>query len=80
MNKLKKNGFQARSKAHTIIYWITIRIVATETAVGAVWDLCQIPFVVDVFEKLGYPTYFLTFMGIWKAPGAIVLVVPNYLP
>lgn len=71
-------SFPAQSRVQTITYWIATGIVALETAVGAVWDLWQIPFVIEVFEKLGYPAYFLTFMGIWKVPGAIVLIIPKY--
>jgi uncharacterized membrane protein YphA (DoxX/SURF4 family) len=27
--------------------------------------------------ELGYPSYFLVFMGLWKAPGAVVLLLPR---
>ena len=35
----------------------------------------RIDYVRDVVEHLGYPTYLLTIMGVWKLPGAVVLLV-----
>ena len=78
MNNAKQIRIPALSKISTITYWVVTALVGLETAVGAYWDLAQIPFVKDVFERLGYPLYFLTFMGIWKLPGAIVLLCPGF--
>ena len=52
--------------------------VAAELAVGGVWDLLRIDYVRDVVDHLGYPTYLLTIMGVWKIPGAIVLLIPRF--
>jgi len=66
------------AKGRIVAYWIITGIIATELAVGAVWDIMKIPFVKEVMEHLGYPDYFLTFMGLWKAPGVIVLLIPKF--
>jgi uncharacterized membrane protein YphA (DoxX/SURF4 family) len=61
-----------------IIYWVATVSVAGELAVGGVWDLLRIDYVRDVVEHLGYPTYLLTIMGVWKIPGAVALLIPRF--
>ena len=78
MNKTNQISMPAPSKGRAIIYWIATVLIGVETIVGAYWDIAQIDYVKDVFERLGYPLYFLTFMGIWKVFGAIVLFIPGY--
>lgn len=67
-----------RVKLKTITYWIATLIIAWELAAGGVWDVLQISYVRDVIVHLGYPTYFLTIMGVWKVPGAVALLVPGF--
>ncbi|HEX2285929.1 MAG TPA: DoxX family protein [Mycobacterium sp.] len=66
------------SRGRAIVYWIATVAVAAELAVGGIWDLLRIDYVRDVVEHLGYPTYLLTIMGIWKIPGAVVLLIPRF--
>jgi uncharacterized membrane protein YphA (DoxX/SURF4 family) len=61
-----------------IVYWVATVSVAAELAVGGVWDLLRIDYVRDVVEHLGYPTYLLTIMGVWKIPGAVALLIPRF--
>jgi uncharacterized membrane protein YphA (DoxX/SURF4 family) len=70
--------FAAGSRSRTIAYWITTVLLAAELAVGGVWDVLQIPYVRGVMERLGYPDYFLIILGVWKLPGAVVLLVPRF--
>lgn len=67
----------ASSLVKPIAYWVTTGLIVLETAVGAEWDLVRIPFVREIFGNLGYPLYLLTILGIWKIPGALVLVIPR---
>jgi len=74
------------SKMKVIGYWVTTILIALETLAGGVTDLMHGrtnlfsgPLVVDVVTSLGYPVYVLAILGIWKIPGAIVLVVPGFL-
>ena len=74
------------SKMKVICYWVTTILIALETLAGGVTDLMRGranllsgPRVVDVVTSLGYPVYLLAILGIWKIPGAIVLVVPGFL-
>jgi uncharacterized membrane protein YphA (DoxX/SURF4 family) len=66
----------ARTKL--IAYWIATGLFTTELLVGAVWDILRIPYVRNVVTDLGYPTYFLVLLGIWKLLGAAALLVPRF--
>jgi uncharacterized membrane protein len=68
----------AASRGRVAAYWVTTVLVAAELAVGGVWDLLRTDYVRDVVEHLGYPTYLLTIMGVWKLPGAVVLLVSRF--
>src|SRR5918997_3824989 len=69
---------RAFSRSLANVYWVATVSVAAELALGGVWDLARINYVRDVVEHLGYPAYLLTIMGLWKIPGAIVLLVPRF--
>ena len=63
------------TRGRSVAYWVTTVAVAAELAVGGVWDLLRTDYVRNVVEHLGYPAYLLTIMGVWKLPGAVVLLV-----
>ena len=63
------------SRGRSVAYWVTTVAVAAELALGGVWDLLRTDYVRNVVEHLGYPAYLLTIMGVWKLPGAVVLLV-----
>jgi uncharacterized membrane protein YphA (DoxX/SURF4 family) len=65
------------SRSRTIAYWIATVLVASEFALGGVWDLLRIPYVSTIMAHLGYPSYFAIFMGVWKVPGSVVMVLPR---
>lgn len=70
----------------TIGYWTATTLIALETLAGGIVDLTHgrtavfsgTP-VTDVVTSLGYPLYVLAILGVWKIPGAIVLVAPGFL-
>jgi uncharacterized membrane protein YphA (DoxX/SURF4 family) len=66
------------TRGRLVAYWVTTLAVAAELALGGVWDLVRIDYARDVIEHLGYPTYLLTFMGVWKVAGAAVLLIPRF--
>jgi hypothetical protein len=67
----------AFSWSRTIAYWVATGLLAANLAVGGVWDVLRAEYVRGVFEHLGYPDYFLVILGVWKVPGAVVLLVPR---
>lgn len=73
--------------AHTIVtrivpdraflYWTSTVLVAAELAVGGWWDVARTANVREVMAVLGYPTYFLVILGVWKLLGAVALLAPR---
>lgn len=60
------------------MYWLLTIAVSIELAAGALWDLLRIEYVRVVFAHLGYPLYLLVILGVWRIPGALVLLVPRF--
>jgi hypothetical protein len=68
----------ALTRTRRIAYWVTTSILAVETGVGGILDLARTQHVRMVVAHLGYPAYLLTILGLWKIPGAIVLLLPRF--
>jgi uncharacterized membrane protein YphA (DoxX/SURF4 family) len=71
-------------KMKIIAYWVTTVIIALELLAGGATDLLHGrevivagESVVEVFMHLGYPTYLLTILGVWKLLGAAALLAPR---
>jgi DoxX-like family len=58
-------------------YWFATIAVTAELAVGGIWDITRIRVVTTVVTRLGYPTYFLVLLGIWKELAAMAVIVPG---
>ena len=66
------------TKRNKIIYWIaTVWLALGMTATGIV-QLLQIDEEADSFERLGYPAYLMTLLGILKLPGVITVLIPKF--
>src|ERR1051325_1772247 len=67
-----------QSKRDRIIYWVaTLWLALGMVSTGAV-QLIKMKEEVDVFEKLGYPSYLMTILGAWKMLGVIAILIPKY--
>ena len=66
------------SRRRMIAYWVTTALVVFELVLGGVWDILRVPQVRVLIEHLGYPSYFLVILGIWKLLGAAALVIPKF--
>ena len=65
-------------KRDKIIYWIaTIWLSLGMVSTGIV-QLVQMENEVKKMNALGYPSYFLTIIGIWKILGVIAVLVPKF--
>jgi hypothetical protein len=65
------------TKTKTLAYWTTTAIVTTELVAGGVLDLAHASSVVSGLEQLGYPTYLLSILGIWRLLAAAALLAPG---
>jgi hypothetical protein len=66
-------------KARSIVYWTMTGLVAFFIGGGGlsqIWQYYANPH--SVVPVLGYPMYFFVILGVWKAFGAIAILVPRY--
>ena len=66
------------SKRNKIIYWVaTLWLALGMTSTGIV-QFIKMKEEVDLFNRLGYPIYFLTILGIWKILGVVAILIPRF--
>jgi hypothetical protein len=63
-------------KRESIAYWVLNGLFAAFIALGSVFDVMMVPEAVELFDRLGYPTYLLPFLGIAKLVGAAAVLLP----
>ncbi|WP_405165941.1 DoxX family protein [Nocardia sp. NBC_01499] len=51
--------------------------VLTESVVGSCWDIARIAYVREVFDRLEYPMYFATMLGVAKLAAVAAIVLPS---
>lgn len=66
------------SHRRILAYWVTTALLASELLLGGIWDVLRVPQVLGIIHRLGYPSYFLIILGIWKLLGAVALIVPRF--
>jgi DoxX-like family len=59
------------------IYLATTAILVLETVVGAFSDLARLPYVGQDVRSIGYPTYVLYIVGVWKVLAVFALLGPR---
>lgn len=65
-------------KRKVIWYWIITAILSFCIFSGGVAQVVQVREVVQGFKPLGYPTYFISLIGVWKVLGIIAILVPGF--
>lgn len=66
-------------KRKRIIYWIFTLWMSLGMVSTAIVQLMQNKDELDNFNGLGYPTYQMTILGIWKILGVIAILIPKRL-
>ena len=65
------------TKAKRIIYWVATIWMSLGMASSAVVQLMRIPEGVESVSRLGYPSYLLSVLGIWKLLGVAAILAPG---
>ena len=66
------------TKRNKIIYWIaTLWLALGMTSTGIV-QLIKMKEEEAMFTHLGYPSYLLTILGIWKLLGVVAVLIPKF--
>jgi len=66
-------------KKTKIIYWIFTALFCFMMLGSAIPDIMMHPMAIEgMHDQLGYPLYFIAFIGVAKALGVIALLVPGF--
>jgi hypothetical protein len=66
-------------KKTKIFYWIFTGLLATLMLMSSIPDILAVPDAVELIKThLGYPGYFIPFVGVAKLLGALALLIPGY--
>ncbi|MES2381712.1 MAG: DoxX family protein [Bacteroidota bacterium] len=65
-------------KKTTTLYWIITSLFSAFMIFTAVPDILMVPEAVTFMNHLGYPNYFIPFIGVAKILGAIAILIPGY--
>jgi len=65
-------------KGKLIWYWIITAILSFCIFSGGLAQALQVKGVVEGFKPLGYPTYFISIIGVWKMLGIIAILLPKF--
>ena len=65
-------------KRKLIWYWIITVILSFCIFSGGLAQAMQVKGVVEGFKPLGYPTYFISIIGVWKVLGVIAILIPKF--
>jgi uncharacterized membrane protein YphA (DoxX/SURF4 family) len=60
------------------LYWIFTILFGAFMLFSAIPDILSTPEAVDFMTKLGYPMYFLPFIGVAKVLGVIAILIPGF--
>ncbi len=64
-------------KAKIVGYWVCTILVAFFMLPGGIVQVLRLPPNVAGFAKLGFPVYFMVFLGVWKILGSLALLWPG---
>jgi uncharacterized membrane protein YphA (DoxX/SURF4 family) len=65
-------------KRKLIWYWIITVLLSFCIFFGGLSQALQLKEVLQGFKPLGYPTYFISLIGIWKMLGVIAILIPRF--
>lgn len=66
-------------KRNKIIYWISTLWLALGMASTGIVQLLGVKEETEMMAHLGYPSYFLTILGVWKILGVIAILIPKFI-
>jgi hypothetical protein len=65
-------------RARSIAYWVTTVLFAVAIGASGIADLVHAPPIVEGLGLLGYPTYLMTLLGVWKLLGVVAILAPRF--
>ena len=66
------------TKTQKIIYWVATGWLALGMLSTGIVQIIKLKEEVDMMTHLGYPSYFLPVLGVWKILGVIAILIPKF--
>ena len=66
------------TKRNKIIYWVTTGFLALGMLANGLAQVIHAKGFVDILVHLGYPSYFMYLLGVWKILGVIAILIPRF--
>ncbi|MEO5977214.1 MAG: DoxX family protein [Chryseolinea sp.] len=65
-------------KRNKIIYWVATLWLSLGMISTGIVQLIKMKEEADMFTRIGYPSYLLTILGVWKILGVIAVLIPKF--
>ncbi|MFN8264716.1 MAG: DoxX family protein [Chitinophagaceae bacterium] len=65
-------------KKRNIAYWVVTALFSAFMIFSAVPDIMMVPDAMKFIGHLGYPDYFIPFIGVAKLLGSIAILIPGF--
>ena len=66
------------TKINKTIYWVSTVWLALGMVSTGIVQIIKMKEEADNFSNLGYPTYLMTLLGVWKILGVIAVLIPKF--
>lgn len=66
------------TKRNKIIYWVATLWLSLGMVSTGIVQFIHMKEEVDLMNRLGYPIYFLTILGVWKLLGVVAVLTPRF--
>ena len=66
------------TKTQKIIYWVATGWLALGMLSTGIVQIIKLKEEVAMMTHLGYPSYFLPLLGVWKIVGVIAILIPKF--
>lgn len=61
-----------------IIYWVATGLLSIGMIGSGIAQILHLPEMNELITHVGYPSYFMTIIGVWKILGVIVILLPKF--
>ena len=61
-----------------IIYWVSTGLLSIGMLGSGIAQILHLPEMYELITHVGYPSYFMTIIGVWKILGVIVILLPKF--
>jgi len=65
-------------KRNKIIYWVATSLLCFGMLTSGLEQIFHAQAMIDLVVPLGYPTYFLYIIGVWKILGVTAILLPGF--